>query len=399
MREYHKNPRQITEKQFEQLSEWLYELGDLSGIVHDLNSDEIISGNQRIKVFDINNAEIVIEDELDEPDRQGTIARGYVIWQGSKYSYRQVKWDYKKCEKANIVANKAGGSWDFDELANSFDIEDLLDWGFEDIELGIDGFGDDEIPEDPGAQTDRAEELRELWGVEIGQLWQLGEHRLICGDCTDAEVVARVMGGEKADLLWTDPPYHVGKKFEQSIDEGVIWDDKFQQAWLDCVTDFIDDKAQQYICFAQAQSIPAIQFYKPRRLLIWCKPFALMRAHEWDWAYEFVAWRFDGERPVYFEKPHGTASFDWQEIASVIHGHEGRHHITQKPIALPETHIVASCIQDGLVLDPFLGSGTTLIACERLGRKCRAVEISPAYCAVAIQRWVDMTGGEPILLK
>ncbi len=89
----------------------------------------------------------------------------------------------------------------------------------------------------------------------------------------------------------------------------------------------------------------------------------------------------------------------WQEIASVIHGHEGRHHITQKPLDLPELHIEASCPIGGTVLDPFLGSGTTLIACERLNRKCRAVEISPAYCAVAIQRWVDMTGREPKLLS
>jgi len=136
---YHKNPRQITEKQFNDLDEWLSELGDLSGIVHDLNSDEVIGGNQRSRVFDINKCEIVLTEELEEPDDQGTVAHGYVIWKGKKYAYRQVRWDDKQCEKANIVSNKGGGSMDFDILANEFDVDDLLDWGFQSYELGIAG--------------------------------------------------------------------------------------------------------------------------------------------------------------------------------------------------------------------------------------------------------------------
>ena len=139
MKLYHKNPRQITEKQFNDLDEWLSELGDLSGIVHDLNSDEVIGGNQRSRVFDINKCEIVLTEELEEPDDQGTVAHGYVIWKGKKYAYRQVRWDDKQCEKANIVSNKGGGSMDFDILANEFEVDDLLDWGFKSYELGIAG--------------------------------------------------------------------------------------------------------------------------------------------------------------------------------------------------------------------------------------------------------------------
>jgi len=134
---YHKNPRQITEKQFNDLDEWLSELGDLSGIVHDLNSDEVIGGNQRSRVFDINKCEIVLTEELEEPDDQGTVAHGYVIWKGKKYAYRQVRWDDKQCEKANIVSNKGGGSMDFDILANEFEVDDLLDWGFKEYEIGL----------------------------------------------------------------------------------------------------------------------------------------------------------------------------------------------------------------------------------------------------------------------
>lgn len=123
----------------------LAELGDLSGVVHDLNTDEIIGGNQRSKVFRLEDCGIEIVNQFDEPDEQGTVAQGFVIWQGKRYTYRQVRWDAKTAEKANIVANKAGGTWDFDILANEFELDDLLDWGFEPFELGLD---DSDLPEE-----------------------------------------------------------------------------------------------------------------------------------------------------------------------------------------------------------------------------------------------------------
>ena len=137
MKNYHKNPRQIKDRQFSDLRAWLLELGDLSGIVHDLNTDEVISGNQRMRAIDIARCEIVLTEGPHDPDAQGTVAHGYVLWQGAKYNYRQVRWTAEQCEKANIVANKAGGSWDFDILANEWEKDDLLEWGFELEELGI----------------------------------------------------------------------------------------------------------------------------------------------------------------------------------------------------------------------------------------------------------------------
>lgn len=134
---YHKNPRQITVRQYEDLERWLEELGDLSGIVHDLNSNEIIGGNQRGRVFNINDCEITLDEVFDKPDSQGTVAHGHVIWKGFKYSYRQVRWDERQCEMANIVSNKAGGEWDFDILAKKFIFEDLKEWGFREEEMGF----------------------------------------------------------------------------------------------------------------------------------------------------------------------------------------------------------------------------------------------------------------------
>ncbi len=135
---YRKNPRQITLKQFDSLSDSLARLGDLSGVVHELNTDEIIGGNQRIKVFGIEKCEIELVQTFDEPDAQGTVAQGFIIWEGKRYSYRQVRWNERQAEEANIVANRAGGSWDYDILANEFELSDLLAWGFEERDFKVD---------------------------------------------------------------------------------------------------------------------------------------------------------------------------------------------------------------------------------------------------------------------
>lgn len=144
------NPREITEDEYHQLEKNLQELGDLSGIVHDQNTDWIISGNQRSRVMDINNCEITIVEEFKKPTKTGTTALGYVTWDGERFNYRRVDWTEEQCRKANITANKLGGSWDWDKLANEFDIPELTDWGFSEKELfafSPDDFGEDfELP-------------------------------------------------------------------------------------------------------------------------------------------------------------------------------------------------------------------------------------------------------------
>lgn len=143
MKEYAKNPRKITADQLEQLKANIEELGDLSGIVHDLNSDEIISGNQRSKIIDINNCEIEIVKKYKKPTKQGTVALGYVFWEGQKLNYRQVRWTEKQCEKACITANKLGGEFDYEILEEQFNTEDLTNWGFSEKEFGsFDVLGD-----------------------------------------------------------------------------------------------------------------------------------------------------------------------------------------------------------------------------------------------------------------
>ena len=160
MKQYAKNPRRITPKQLEQLKANIQELGDLSGIVHDLNTDEIISGNQRSKVIDIAKCEIIITESYDTPTKQGTVAWGYVIFEGQKMNYRQVRWDDKQREKACVTANSLGGEFDYTILKEKFDINLVREWNIDvpsnwidDIDVDIDSFFEEKKVEEKRKKT------------------------------------------------------------------------------------------------------------------------------------------------------------------------------------------------------------------------------------------------------
>ena len=134
MKHYAHNPRKITKKELTQLKTDLAELGDLGGFVEDLETDEIISGNQRSEVIPgilSGKLKPTLTHSYEPPNAQGTVSVGFIEWQGEQFKYRAVRWDEKTRQRANIRANKAGGSWDFDELANAFDSENLIEWGFD----------------------------------------------------------------------------------------------------------------------------------------------------------------------------------------------------------------------------------------------------------------------------
>ena len=183
------NPRVIKKKQAERLVDSVETFGQVETLAIDCDNN-ILNGHQRYSVLagqygmDYEVDVRVASRELTERERQ----------QLTVYLHRGTT-----------------GAWDFEELANSFEFDDLVTWGFSEEELlGLD-FGEE--PTSAGADTepqiDKAEELRVKWNVSSGQLWALGEHKIICGDCTDAAVVASVMGGEKIRCVWTDPPYGV----------------------------------------------------------------------------------------------------------------------------------------------------------------------------------------------
>lgn len=239
-----------------------------------------------------------------------------------------------------------------------------------------------EVPDDPGAEIDRADELREKWQTATGQMWQLGGHRIICGDCTDAAVVERVMGGERADLLLTDPPYGIGYGADGfSGTHG--WKDYGKTEWDNARP--TKETILFYVSLSGEQIIWGGNYftdYLPpmMRWFVWDKgqrDFSLADCE--------LAWTSEQKAARVFSYSRAKALQD------------GKEHPTQKPVDL-----MAWCIEQAnspaVIVDPFLGSGTTLIACERLGRKCRGVEIAPKYIAVTLERWAQMTGQTPVLL-
>lgn len=271
-----------------------------------------------------------------------------------------------------------------------------------------------EPPADVEPQIDKAEELRIKWGVETGQLWQLGEHRLICGDCTDKMVVDRVMAGEKARLVWTDPPYGVkyGDKLEAANPMGyrvrTIQNDdlpadkleEFIRSALKNAADVSVDGAAIYVASPPGTPLPALiasfagSGFEYHWGLIWLKDQLVLGRGDYHFKHENILYGWKPGAGHYFTDDRTqTSVFEYPRPK------RSEEHPTMKPVELVEHMVKNSSELDDIVFEPFSGSGSTLIACERLSRKCRAVEISPAYVAVALQRWADVTGKTPVILE
>jgi DNA modification methylase len=394
--EWDKNPRQLKEHDAEHLKKSLDNFGVADPLI--INTDNrIIGGHMRRRIMLQSGYKPDDLVDVRVPERELT---------------------EREAEELAIRLNKNTGDWDFDALANNFELDDLLNWGFDKKELDIDLWAD-EPPEGVEPQIDKAEELREKWGVESGQLWKLGEHRLICGDCTDKAVVDRVMGGEKADMVFTDPPYNIGYDYWDYFDSKEATEYK---NWCSCWFSHLASISPLIIMtIGQWNMKMWFDIEKPLGIAIWLarnktsgskismfsvwEPILFYgkkinkKKAKFDYLetfglpndYQLV---IDVNEAIKFIKDNDDV-FEINNIRQK--GVEG--HSCPKQLSLIEEIINNYSDKENRVLDTFLGSGTTLIACERLGRKCRAVEISPAYCAVAIQRWVDVTNGTPELVN
>jgi DNA modification methylase len=265
---------------------------------------------------------------------------------------------------------------------------------------------------DAEPQIDRADELRQQRGVESGQLWTLGEHRLICGDCTDADVVARLMGGEKADMVFTDPPYNVDiaggshdprdeKNYRSgnTIDNDRMTPDRFYQFLLSALKQTMAcmaDGAACYVCFSDMAIQSFVNAYidsgfRYSQMVVWVKQQMVFGRWDYHSKHEQILYGWKPGAAHYFVDDR-TQDTVWEIDRPMRSENE---HPTQKPTMLYAKAIANSSKMGGVTYEPFCGTGTALIACENLGRKCRAVEISPAYVAVALQRWADLTGKTP----
>jgi len=371
LKPWERNPRQITKEQARRLAESFDEFGQVETIAIS-PTDDVYNGHQRLAVL--------MEKHGGDYEVEVRISSRALT--------------EKEREKLTVYLNKgAAGEWNFDALANGFEVDELIEWGFRPEELGLDKDYGIEKPEDAGAQIDKAEELREKWDVKTGQLWRLGEHRIICGDCTDRAVVERVIGTEKYSVL-TDPPYNIGFNYE-SIDDKMSQDKyaEFCNLWFEnIVSDAIGTIFSPGPHNERFYPIPRDRgFWLKRNATAGASCFHLRLVEPLLFYGKFVSKRTND----LFEYSSGfTAELKSARVAAGVVD----NYAPAKSMPLWE-ELIGMLEKDTLVLDVFSGNGTTIIACERLGRKCRAIEISPAYVAVAIQRWVDTTGGRPELLE
>ena len=306
-----------------------------------------------------------------------------------------------------LAHNKTNESeWDIelllDELNDITDF-DMSDFGFEleeeseePKEVVEDDF-DGEVPEEPKSK--------------LGDIYQLGEHRLMCGDSTKVEDVEKLMDGKKADMVFTDPPYLMG--FEGNVHAdgskshnakfGVIKNDKMSRKDGDkFILEIFNNiklfnNGAYYVCFYRLgldyifRALDKLN-NNYKALIIWNKGNHTLSNSDYMSKYEPIVYGWFNEHKFYGNR----SNFDIWDIART---QKNELHPTMKPIALCSKAIENSSKRNGLVLDLFGGSGSTLVACEQLNRKCYTMELDPKYCDVIINRWETLTGKKAVLLN
>jgi len=290
-----------------------------------------------------------------------------------------------------IIKDNVGfGEWDWDLLANEWDTDLLEDWG---LELDFNPVDDDNAGL---TDEDDTPELTENPVSKVGDIWLLGEHRVMCGDSTNGGDIALLMNGEKADMVYTDPPYGMSL----DVDYDKMFKDDSHKKKGDRFKKVIGDN----------------DYFDPTTLLEITKDVGEVFMWGADYFYDslprggsFSAW---DKRTENLDKVVGnTTEFLWSKkphrrmTARVLwSGHHGmgkdddkkRIHPTQKPITLHDWFFENYGSKHNLVLDLFLGSGSTLIACEKTNRQCYGMELDPKYIDVIIKRWQEYTGKKAI---
>lgn len=308
-------------------------------------------------------------------------------------------------KKAYILADNRlslDAGWDDDLL--KIEIESLQAEGFD---IGLTGFDEKELADlfatDNEAEEDDfdvEEELAKPCISKDGDIWQLGKHRVICGDSTKAETYSTLLGEDKVNLVCTDPPYLVKlnstsgtiKNDDLNDDEGL----KFLKEAFSCMHDSMAKDASIYVFYATAKARVFHDAFEDSGFkvgagLVWKKDRLVLTRTDWKYIHEPIifGWRKDGRHRWYGDQKQTTV-FEFARIKSSKE--DGCGHPSSKPVPLI-AYLVKQCTQDnGIVLDGFLGSASTLIACEQLNRICYGIELEPKFVDVAVKRYINQVG-------
>lgn len=326
---------------------------------------------------------------------------------------KKLKWKEVECvrkaglteeqkKKYRILDNKTNelAEWDFDLLEEEIDGLDFdgFDFGF-DFNSGED---DAEIIEDEVPEVN--EEIEPT--VKLGDIWQLGRHRLMCGDSTDAGTVALLMDGKQADLFLTDPPYNVayeGKtKDALTIENDKMESDKFREFLTSAFTaavSVLKEGGGFYIWFASREHCnfeTALNDsgLEVRQELIWKKNSMVLGRQDYQWKHEpcLYGWK-DGASHNWYSDRCQTTILEFDKPT------RSADHPTMKPVELFAYQIKNSTKKGETVLDLFGGSGTTIIACEQTGRTAYCMELDERYCDVIIKRYENLTGDTAVKIN
>ena len=278
-----------------------------------------------------------------------------------------------------------------------------------DIDLALTGFDEKELDkllfvEQEGLTDEDAVPEDVEPKVKLGELWQLGNHRLLCGDATSESDIATLMDNQKADMVFTDPPYNInyegGSKIRDKIKNDQI--EEYYEFLLLVFKNyrlFMKTGASIYICHADTERINVTKSFQDANfhfssVIIWAKDNATFGRQDYFWKHEPIlyGWSTNGSHSWFGPNNEDT-------IWNIKRPSRSLEHPTMKPIELINRAIKNSSKSEDIIMDVFLGSGSTLIACEKTNRNCYGLELDPKYCDVIIKRWEDFTGQTAKLLE
>ena len=373
------NPRKDLkpgDAEYEKLKRSIEQFGYVEPVIWNKTTGRVVGGHQRLKVL------------LD----MGITEVECVV----------VEMDEEKEKALNIALNKISGEWDKDKLAllisdlqgTDFDVSLT---GFEPAEIDAlfkdtlkDGVKEDDFDVDA--------ELQKPTVTRLGDVWTLGRHRLVCGDSTKAETFDLLMAGKKANLVVTDPPYNVnyegsaGKiKNDNMADEAFY---NFLLAAFKNTEAMMADDASIYVFHADTEGLNFRRAFADAGFYlsgtcIWKKQSLVLGRSPYQWQHEPVlfGWKKKGRHQWYTGRKESTI---WEFDKPKKNG----DHPTMKPIPLLAYPIMNSSMSNTLVLDPFGGSGSTLIACEQTDRSCFTIELDEKFCDVIVKRYIEQVGSD-----
>lgn len=371
------NPRKDLkpgDAEYEKLKRSITEFGYVEPVIWNQTTGRVVGGHQRLKVL----------------QEMGMIEIDCVIIEVSE----------EKEKALNIALNKISGDWDTDKLAllitdlQGSDLDVSLT-GFEPAE--IDALFKDDIKD--GVKDDNFDveaELKKPTITKSGDIWTLGNHRLICGDSTKAETLELLMCGKKANLVVTDPPYNVnyegsaGKIKNDNMENAVFYE--FLLAVFQNAEQVMEEDASIYVFHADTEGLNFRKAFVDAGFYlsgtcIWKKQSLVLGRSPYQWQHEPVlfGWKKKGKHQWYTGRKESTI---WEFDKPKKNG----DHPIMKPIPLIAYPIMNSSMSNCIVLDLFGGSGSTLIACEQTNRVCRMVELDEKFCDVIVKRYIEQVG-------